>query len=91
MTAVLISYDLNSPGQTYDKLIAKIKSYDTWAQILKSTWIVAGPHVSAQAICDALKPISDNNDNVFCVEIDGKARQGWLPETAWDWIRQDVK
>ncbi len=29
MTAVLVSYDLNSPGQTYDKLIEKIKSYGT--------------------------------------------------------------
>jgi hypothetical protein len=90
MTAVLISYDLNSPGRTYDKLIEKIKSYGTWANILKSTWIVAGPYLTAQGVSDALQPILDANDELFCVEIDGKARQGWLDKETWEWIRKVV-
>jgi hypothetical protein len=90
MTAVLISYDLNSPGQTYGPLIEKIKSYGTWAKPLKSTWIVAGDRLSAQGVYDSLKPILDDNDYIFCVEIDGKARQGWLPKEIWDWIDQQV-
>jgi hypothetical protein len=90
MTAVLIAYDLNSPGQTYDKLIEKIESYGTYAKVLKSTWIVAGPQLSAQGVSDALHRIIDANDTLFCVEIDGKARQGWLPKPIWDWMREVV-
>ncbi|MBT1636854.1 hypothetical protein [Clavibacter michiganensis] len=90
MTAVLISYDLNSPGQTYDKLIEKIESYGTYAKVLKSTWIVAGPYLSAQGVYDALHPLLDSNDHIFCVEIDGKERQGWLPKAIWEWIRKQV-
>ncbi|TPG05100.1 hypothetical protein [Curtobacterium flaccumfaciens] len=90
MAAVLIAYDLHSPGQSYETLSDKIKSYGTWAKILESTWIVAGSDVSAQGVYDALRPILDDNDNIFCVEIDGKARQGWLRQTLWEWIRKQV-
>ncbi|MBF4575479.1 hypothetical protein [Frondihabitans sp. VKM Ac-2883] len=90
MTAVLIAYDLHAPGQSYESLSDKIKSYGTWAKILESTWIVAGSAVSAQGVYEEQRPILDDNDNIFCVEIDGEARQGWLPKQQWDWIRKQV-
>ncbi|CAM98479.1 Smr/MutS family protein (plasmid) [Clavibacter michiganensis subsp. michiganensis] len=90
MTAVLIAYDLRAPGQKYDALIEKIKSYGNWAHPLESTWIVTGSYLTAEGVYEALRPILDDNDHIFCVEIDGKGRQGWLSKEIWEWIRKHV-
>ncbi|MBF4625886.1 hypothetical protein [Clavibacter sp. VKM Ac-2872] len=90
MTAVLIAYDLRAPGQKYNALIEKIKSYDNWAHPLDSTWIVTGAYLTAEGVYGDLRPILDDNDHFFCVEIDGKGRQGWLTQELWDWIRKQV-
>jgi len=90
MAAVLVSYDLNSPGQSYDKLIAQIKTYPGYCKVLKSAWIVDWSAASAQSVYEDLKSVIDENDHIFCVEINGAARQGWLPESRWDWIRANV-
>ena len=34
MSAYLVTYDLNAPGQDYESLIERIKSYGTWANWL---------------------------------------------------------
>ena len=47
--ALLISYDLNKPGQNYDKLYAKIKELRTWWHYLDSTWIVVSALTPSQA------------------------------------------
>lgn len=39
-------------------------------------------HPTRQAMLDA-------NDYLIVVDITGKARDGWLPQKAWDWIRDN--
>ena len=90
MAAVLIAYDLNSPGQNYEVLYEKIKAYGTWSHPLDSTWIVVHPRATAQSVSDDLKSVLDPNDRWFCVEITGQPHQGWLSKKRWEWINNNV-
>lgn len=89
MSALLISYDLNSPGQDYSKVINAIKNLGPTKAVLKSSWIVITSLTPSQA-WDKLKPVVDTGDHVFIVDITRSARQGWLPKNTWDWINQNV-
>ncbi|MCF3638611.1 hypothetical protein LXM94_01330 [Rhizobium sp. TRM95111] len=62
-----ISYDLNSPGQDYEPLIAKIKTLGGWAKIHKSFWYVNSSLTPSQAV-DALWPLMDKNDTLYVVD-----------------------
>lgn len=90
MTAYLITYDLNRPGQKYDDLYEAIDTVsDQWIHYLDSVWMVTSSK-SAGQIATILKPHMDSGDNLFVVAISGAENQGWLPQKAWDWIRQYV-
>jgi hypothetical protein len=89
MSALLISYDLNKPGQNYDKLYEKIKSLGTWWHYLESTWIVTSTLTPSQAF-DRLQPALDASDSVLIVNITGDTYSGWLPQEAWNWLKKYV-
>lgn len=89
MSALLITYDLNKPGQNYDKLYEKIKELGTWWHYLDSTWIVVSTLTPSQAF-DRLKPTLDESDRVLVLNITGDTYSGWLTETAWDWLKMHV-
>lgn len=82
----MISYDLNSPGQNYDKLISEIKTYNGWCKVLKSLWFVYSDKTAAD-ICNHLHQFVDQNDHIFVNELTTN-RQGWLSQNVWDWINK---
>ena len=47
---LFISYDLNSPGQTYDRVIDEIKTLGSWAKVQKSFWYVKSPLSASDAL-----------------------------------------
>lgn len=89
MSALLISYDLDKPGQKYDDLYEKIKALGSWWHYLDSTWIVVSSLSPSQAF-DRLKPALDDSDSVLVVDISGESYSGWLPQKAWDWLGKHV-
>jgi hypothetical protein len=89
MSALLISYDLNKPGQNYNKLYEKIKSLGTWWHYLESTWIVASTLTPSQAF-DRLRSTLDTSDSVLIVNITGDTYSGWLLQEAWNWLKKYV-
>lgn len=89
MSALLISYDLNNPGQKYAQLYEKIKELGTWWHYLDSTWIVESS-LSPTRAYEQLKSALDDSDRVLIVNITGDTYAGWLPQEAWDWLRQHV-
>lgn len=89
MAALLITYDLNKPGQNYDKLYEKIKGLGAWWHHLDSTWIVNSTLTPSQAF-DRLKPTLDASDSMLIVNITGDTYSGWLPQEAWDWLKKHV-
>lgn len=81
-----INYDLRKPGQNYDDLYVAIKSLGEWWHYLDSTWLV-NASLDANGIFNGLKPFLDQNDFVLICGIT-KNYSGWLPEKAWEWIRE---
>lgn len=89
MAALLITYDLNKPGQDYDGLFEEIKSMGTWWHYLDSTWIVA-TSLNVSAAADRIRAKLDNSDHFLVLDITGDTSQGWLPKDAWSWINSHV-
>ena len=44
-----ISYDLNAPGQRYDKVAEAIQQLGSWAKVQKSFWYVSSNYTAEQA------------------------------------------
>ena len=85
MTKVLlITYDLNRPGQDYTALHNAIKSYGTWWHHLESTWLIQTTETPEQCF-NRLSPHLDQNDNMLVIEVK-QNYWGWLPQKAWEWL-----
>jgi hypothetical protein len=67
MNNLLISYDLNTPGQNYAKVIEAIKSLGTWAHVHKSFWYVKSSHGAEYARNEIWKAM-DESDTVYVVD-----------------------
>lgn len=83
---LLISYDLNTPGQDYSSLYEEIKKAGTWWHYLDSTWIIStdlSPNEWQRRLCQHM----DVNDNLLIIEICDNY-QGWLPTRAWKWLEK---
>ena len=70
MATHIISYDLRKPGQNYDALYERIKTYDNWAHIAKSTWAVVTAK-TAEQVRDNLFAVMDDNDRLVVVKSGG--------------------
>jgi shikimate 5-dehydrogenase len=71
MKTYLISYDLDKPGQNYEKLIARLKEIGA-VKALYSEWIIRNT-VSAKDIRDDLNRFIDGNDMLLVVALTGEA------------------
>lgn len=90
MSAMLLSYDLNRPGQDYGDLIDKIKSLGAWWHHLDSTWIVT-TSLTASGIRDALTPYLDANDELLVINVTGDAwASRGLSDRANTWLKENV-
>lgn len=64
---LIISYDLNSPGQDYDQVIDKIKTVGNWAKIQKSLWYVNST-LTAEVAAKTIYTTMDNNDSLIVID-----------------------
>lgn len=64
---LFISYDLNSPGQDYDKVIEAIKSLGNWAKVQKSVWYVSTSYSAINAR-DFVWSKMDENDSLIVID-----------------------
>jgi hypothetical protein len=87
--ALLITYDLDKPGQKYTGLHEAIKSLGTWWHYLESTWIVVSSQTPGQA-SDTLTTHIDANDNVLVIDVTNDRYAGWLSQDAWDWLKRHI-
>ena len=68
----IITYDLRAPGRKYDDLYVAIKSYENYAKITESTWIIKTEQTCVQ-VRDKLKTAIDLNDALFVAVMSGEA------------------
>lgn len=89
MKTLLISYDLNKPGQDYTRLIEGIKSYPDWCKIHKSVWAVRTTR-NATEVHRHLFPLMDANDLLFVSGLTDEAAWNGLPVEVSNWLQQKL-
>lgn len=89
MKTFLITYDLKKVGQNYSELYNAIKSLGDWQHPMESVWLVAvdSQFVFANDLYDKVKETIDENDSLFVVDITSQDRQGWMPKSLWEWLK----
>ena len=82
MPCLLITYDLNKPGQNYSGLYDEIKGLgSSWWHYLDSTWLVR-TSLSANDAADRVKKRIDDSDNLLVLNVTSDSYAGWLPKEA---------
>jgi len=89
MATYLISYDLNMPGQDYEKLYEAIKDLGTWWHHLDSTWIIKY-NGTAKDIRDTLKPHLDSNDDLLVVKLTGEGAWKGFSDKDSQWLKNNL-
>ncbi len=84
----LVSYDLKTPGKDYEKLYTVLKSAEGWWHHLESTWILS-TNQSLSSWSDKIRNAIDENDSFIIIDITSAANNGWLPQKAWDWLKNN--
>jgi len=64
---LFVSYDLNDPGQSYDKVAKAIKELGAWAKVQMSFWYVSSDYSAKQA-CQHIWKSMDSNDSLTVVD-----------------------
>ena len=91
MARILFGYDLNAPGKDYSTLIPAIQNqFPNYWHCLDSTWIIVTDWTPVQ-VRDWLLARVDKNDEVFVVDITGKAA-AWSGFTGvcQDWLKNNL-
>ncbi|WP_422698948.1 hypothetical protein ACOX9P_09560 [Enterococcus durans] len=86
----LITYDLNTPGQKYDKIIELIKGdlSSAWCKYLESAFLITSNY-TPQQILEKLKPHLDVNDRMIIIEVVNN-KSGLLTTKQWNWINENI-
>jgi hypothetical protein len=83
----LVTYDLNNPGQKYQRVIQAIKSMGDWCHCLESTWLLR-TSLSAEQVATRLRQQMDGNDKLLVTVFSPHNSQGWLSQEVWNWINR---
>lgn len=65
---LFISYDLNAPGQNYERVIATIKSTGAWAKVQKSFWYVSS-ELTAEQVLARVWAVMDPTDSLIVINV----------------------
>jgi hypothetical protein len=86
----LVSYDLRQPGRNYAALYDAIRSYDSWAHVMESTWAIATTS-SASQVRDHLLSKMDANDRLIVSRQSGEAAWHNLVADVSSWLKINLE
>lgn len=75
--------------KTIHEKILSIEGLINWFHYIKSSYILITAEPSAKQFAKKIQPIIPKKYYLL-MEIDLNNRQGWLPQSAWDWIYKQV-
>ena len=85
---LIVSYDLNAPGQNYEKVIAEIKEQGTWAKVHYSLFYLKSEK-TAQQVAEAVWKKMDANDRLFVVDATNNVASWYnLPSDVSEFIQR---
>lgn len=85
MAVFLVTYDLNKEA-TRPKILDKIREWP-WAKLSESSYAVES--TSVEAVYNQLKPMIDDNDNLFVITLK-QPYTGWGPKDVHDWLQKKL-
>lgn len=85
--SLLITYDLSAPGRDYKGLIKKIKSYNGYARITESSYIITTKK-EPEKVRDELLALIDENDKIYVGVITTPAAWFGLPDSVANWLQK---
>lgn len=85
---LVISYDLDEPGQKYARLLTLIKGYGTWARFGGSAYLVATTDAPTE-VRNHLRQALDANDKLYVGAAPRPAAWVGLPDEVGNWIREN--
>lgn len=86
----IISYDLSQPGQNYEELLKRIKSYSGWARLGGSAYVIITDKTHIE-IRNNLKVVLDKNDKLFVSKISTPAAWYGLGNEVSNWLIDKLK
>lgn len=89
MASYVITYDLNKAGQNYEALEKAIKSYNAWAKIATTTFVITS-NDNSSTIRDHLKAKMDANDELFVGKLSGEGAWAGLGEKVSQWLKDHL-
>ena len=90
MNTYIISYDLHKPGQNYEELLKRIKSYPNWARLGGSAYVIQTENSHVQ-VRDYLNEVLDTNDKIFVGTVSAPAAWYGLGEEVSNWLLDKLK
>lgn len=85
-----VNYDLNKSGQDYTKLIEYLKSHQSWAKPLKSSFFVK-TELTAEQLRDGIMAHIDANDSALVVTVTGQSWASFrIPKDVTDWLNKNL-
>lgn len=67
---LFISYDLNTPGKDYSKVIDAVKALGAWGKVHKSVWYVNST-LSCEQAANRIWLAMDSNDSLIVIDATG--------------------
>lgn len=87
MAVLLVTYDLNSPGQKRERLLETIKQYP-WAMLSESSYAIKTTN-SPRSIYDSFAALLDSNDNLYVLTLTAPY-WGRGPKDVNDWLASNL-
>lgn len=83
MSVMLVTYDLNAPGQSYEQILGYIKSF-AWARLSESTYAIETT-LDVSSVYNGIRQVMDANDQVYVVPL-GYPYAGFGPPLVNGWL-----
>ena len=84
MAALLVTYDLNSPGQKHAKVLEKVKSFGGWARLSESSYAIT-TFLTPNQVYSQFESLLDSNDYIWIVSLK-KPYSGFGSKKVIDWL-----
>ncbi len=65
------------------------KHSSLWWHYIDKTWLVKTTHTPSEWISWLRPVINETDDSIFVTKIDPDSYGGWLPQKAFDWIKNN--